>query len=692
MKIESVPSSSSAQVTVAVLTMFFLLPVWGWAAHGPLLPQPQQITYGMGHLAVQGLGIEFATPPSPEDRFAATQLSKWLGSRAGTEIPIWENKGNGPAIVLDRTGAVDALPVPGETPGSNSREAYEVKVTPAGVTIHARSSAGIFYGAETLRQLVEGEGEQAVLPEAEIHDWPSLAYRGTMVDMSHGPLPTEEEVKRQLDFLARWKVNQYYFYSEDSIALKGFPLLNPEGRFTQDQVRAIIAYARKRHIDVVPCLELYGHQHDLFRVEGYSNLGFLRYGSDFDPRSPQVISVLSNWIDQFAQLFPSPFFHIGFDETGETKQLASSPDKLYLDFFLKVSSLVRSHGKTVMVWSDMFAKYPNLIPQIPPETIVVPWGYDHTVYEPYWKPFAALPIPKFIATGVSIWDQILPDFDMSFDNIDSFLAAGREHGAMGIINTLWTDDVMVLMRPAMPGIAYGAIAAWQTQPIARSQFFSTYAQLVYSNAVGAEVAYALRDLAESESRLAAAVGGGTMPQLWDDPFAPERLSRIHAHLEDLHAARLAAEDAQIHLARALRLPGNHLSLPELLLEARLADYAAVKYLYADQISGFWQQLGKHPKPSDLSFYGGEIYSHDHSRIADLLDTIGDLQEPYRAVWLQEYTPYRLRRVMGRFDGESQYWWTVKKRLEYYVHHFRSGDALPPLDSFTRPRESGPDDE
>src|SRR5579872_838070 len=255
---------------------FLSLPMPGLC--NALLPRPQKVSYGGGRLRVRGLAITFGTTPVPEDRFAAAELSKWLCERAGAKIPIWESKGAKPAIVLDRTGAVDALPMPGEKPGPDSREAYDLKVTPEGVTIQARSSAGIFYGAETLRQLVEGEGEQAVLPEVEIHDWPSLAYRGTMVDMSHGPLPTEREVERQLDFLARWKANQYYFYSEDSIALEGFPLLNPEGRFTQDQVRRIIAYGRERHIDVIPCLELYGHQHDLFRVERYSELGFIPYG------------------------------------------------------------------------------------------------------------------------------------------------------------------------------------------------------------------------------------------------------------------------------------------------------------------------------------------------------------------------------------------------------------------------------
>ncbi|TAM84323.1 MAG: hypothetical protein EPN47_01955, partial [Acidobacteria bacterium] len=58
------------------------------AAHNPLLPRPQQISYGAGYLSVRSMGIEFASPAGPEDRFAADQLSKWLGSRAGGVIPV----------------------------------------------------------------------------------------------------------------------------------------------------------------------------------------------------------------------------------------------------------------------------------------------------------------------------------------------------------------------------------------------------------------------------------------------------------------------------------------------------------------------------------------------------------------------------------------------------------------------------
>src|SRR5206468_1041265 len=89
-------------------------------------------------------------------------------------------------------------PQPDEQPGPDSREAYTIKVTSDGAEIRAKSAAGLFYGVQTLLQLAEGSGAAVAIPEVEIHDWPSLAYRGTMVDMSHGPLPTEEEIAATL--------------------------------------------------------------------------------------------------------------------------------------------------------------------------------------------------------------------------------------------------------------------------------------------------------------------------------------------------------------------------------------------------------------------------------------------------------------------------------------------------------------
>ncbi len=268
-----------------------------WADHNPLLPRPQQVRYGNGTLALKGLSICFASPPSADDRFAAEQLAARLSAIGQTRVEIKKGKSSGRAIVLNRTGEAGALPADNEKTGPDSRESYTLQVTPKGAEIRGRSSAGVFYGIQTLLQMVEGTGQEAVLPAAEIKDWPSLAYRAVMIDFSEGELIRVSEAERQIDLMARFKINQYFFYTEASIEFDGYDVVNPNGRYSREEVRHVIAYARQRHIDVVPCMELYGHMHNLFRFEKYADLGLPRYGGEFDPRNPRMYEVLDNWIE-----------------------------------------------------------------------------------------------------------------------------------------------------------------------------------------------------------------------------------------------------------------------------------------------------------------------------------------------------------------------------------------------------------
>ena len=175
----------------------------------------------------------------------------------------------------------------------------------------------MYYGVQTLLQMVERDANgNARLPYATVHDWPELAYRGTLMDAgSEGPMLTFEEVEKQIDFLAKWKDNQYFFYSEGNIEMRGYPLLNPKARFTQQQIREIVAYARERHIDVIPAVEMYGHLHDLFRIEKYSDLADFPHGGELNPSSEKAHAMLEDWANQLEELFPSKFVDIGFDET-----------------------------------------------------------------------------------------------------------------------------------------------------------------------------------------------------------------------------------------------------------------------------------------------------------------------------------------------------------------------------------------
>jgi hexosaminidase len=676
-----------------VLLRAFLVSAWAIAGHNVLLPQPQQIHYGPRQLRIRGLGIRLVADPSTEDRFAAVQLSSCLSDVAKEPVRVSQGEASGKLIVLKRTGEVGALPLPGEHPGPASREAYSLKVTPDGGEVQATSSAGLFYGVQTLCQLIEGNAAEAVLPEADVRDWPSLAYRGTMVDMSHGPLPTEAEIKRQLDFLVRWKANQYYLYSEVSIELEGFPLLNPEGRLSKDEVRRIIAYGRERHIDVIPNLELYAHLHDLFRVEEYSQLSDLDHGVEFNPSNPGVMPLLSDWIAQVTDLFPSPFVSIGFDETFQiemaVKQQGTSATatRLFVKQLTDVTRLFQQRGKQVMAWADIMVRYPDVVAELPPGLIAVAWYYSADAndreYKHWLGPLVAKSVPHFVQPAVTSWAQIAPDFDTSFENIDTFIAAGRKSNAMGVINSVWADDGQLLLRMSLPGMAYGAAAAWQSTPIDRQHFFSEYARIMYPASISTDVATALDKLSQSETELQKVLGEPTQSAMWEDPFAPTYFKAVAQNQVHLRQTRLLAEEAETRLYHALASGGDPTTLNSLLVGARLLDYAGQKFQTPPELIDLWKRIGTTRPDADKWWneWESQVVYQDHSRIVDLMDAITELRPLYRAEWLDEYSPYRLGSALGRWDAEYEYWRRFQQRLQQFSDSSHEGDMLPPLEKF-----------
>ncbi len=666
--------------------------------HRSLLPAPREVRYASGSLAVRGLYIRFAAAPSAEDRFAAQQLSAGLSHAGRLRIPIQPAEAVGRAIVLRRTGEIAPLPGPDESPGPDSRESYSITVSPQGAEIHARSSAGIFYGVQTLLQMVEGTDGEAVLPSAEVRDWPSLPYRGFMMDLSHGQRLRVEEIERQIDLLARFKANQYYFYSEGSVELEGYPLMNPDGRYSQEELRRIVDYGRQRHVDIVPCLELYGHLHDLFRVERFSTLALPRYGREFDPRNPRVLEVLDDLVDKTTQLFPSSWYHIGFDEPWSLGKIGTVPGTdpfaTYIDIMGHVAERAQKRGKRVLFWADVlsgahiFKDHPELLSRLPKGTIAVPWDYDDRPdFTGHMEPLARAKVPTVVATGIWSWNEVFPEYHRTMRNINGFLASGRKYGTLGILNTGWTDCGQTIYRMSQPGMALGAAAAWQTTPVDEETFFPRYAAVIYPPEVASEVAPALDELSLAEGILMKALDGPTMHRFWADPLDPARLKRNEEHQGELHKARELANSAEVRLRRALQLKGDPASLGSLLLGARMFDYLAMKNLYAVEWAGYFRLLGEKPAEDLVSVYVHiQMSTQNHSMLADLMDAVTGLRESYREAWLAESTTYRLGTAVGRWDAEYQNWREMQTRINEMLDTRKPDDPLPPLDSL-RPRRN-----
>lgn len=666
------------------------------ADHNALLPRPQQVQYGNGMLPVKGLSIRFASAPGTEDRFAAEQLASRLSAISQAKVEIKKGKSPTGSILLTRTGEAGALPADMESAGPDSRESYTLRVTPKGAEIRGRSSAGIFYGVQTLLQMVEGTGTQAALPVAEIKDWPTLAYRGVMIDFSEGELIRVSEAERQIDLMARFKINQYYFYSEASIEFEGYDVVNPNGRYTREEVRHVIEYARQRHIDVVPCMELYGHMHNLFRFEKYADLGLPRYGGEFDPRNPRMYEVLDNWIEQTAKLFPSPWYHVGFDEPWSLGKIGvvpgKDPFKTFMEVLGHISEKAKSHGKRIGFFADIdqgastLSKHPELLKDVPAGAIAYPWIYEvRTNYARFVEPLSSRGIPTVVTPGIWGWNELFPDYHRSFFNINELTATGRKHGTLGILNTTWTDSRQTIYRLAYPGIVFGAAASWQAVPVDTNSFFRDYCAVVYSAGAAAGIAQALEELSTVEEIFERVTGSSTQSAFWADPLAPGYLKKLQAGESELRRARLLAESAQERLQRAMRIDPDP-SLKSLLLAARLFGYLGMKSLYAVEWADYFRQLQANPKKELVTLYmGTQMNSTTYGMLADLREMISELREDYRQAWLDEATPFRLQSALYRWDAEWDYWTDVQKLLVQQVFQgWKEGEPFPPLESI-RPK-------
>jgi hypothetical protein len=642
-----------------------------------LLPAPKKAVWGIDKFHLEGAKILISADLQEREQSSVSQFIRFVKERTGIIISTTYTEEPGKQMIVlksDQPGA--SLPVPDEKTGPGSRESYQIRVSSSRVMVTAGSDPGIFYALETLEQMAVIDKGDSFIPEAEIEDYPEMAYRGVMVDFSHGGLLTEEEIRKQIDFLARWKMNQYYFYNEVSIEMKGYSLINYNACYSQEQIMRIIAYARRKHIDVIPFVNFYGHLHELLRVEKYAGLGIGQYGHDLDPRDPGVQIFLKDWIKQYAEIFPSPFIHIGFDETWETERLkiedqSIKPKELYLAQIDFVTKTLRSYGKRVMVWTDISNNYPDIISQFPKDLIPVLWEYsdDPGSLTKWLTPVKKENLPFFVQSAVDNWGNVYPAADYTFDNIDICLKACRDEKAVGYITSLWTDAVQPLLRNSWLFMAYGCAGAWQSEPIDRKRFTYNYCRIMYPGS--SEI---MRDaflkMSESEDFLAKCLGRHTLSEMWEDPFSVYHLKNTGVHIDDYRNARLAAETAQEKLSEVL-LSGKEDTafIRTMLVNCRQLDFTAARFIWAKTIVDRWNWIYdlKSKGEKDYVMYYDINYS-THGLIVDMMDYCTAIKEEYRKAWLSENMAYRMGTITGRFDSEYLLWRNLYSKIGDYINH------------------------
>lgn len=677
-----------------------------------LIPIPREVRAAGDRPLARGVRILCAAPCTTEDQFAADDLKAALLAR---NIPVTE--ADGFLVELTRLSAHPDEKFTDEM----KAEGYTIRTTASGLAVVGDTGAGVFYGAQTVKQLIEGDGKLAVLHSANIRDWPAMKYRGLDDDMSRGPITTLEFEKRMIRTIAAYKINVYSPYFEHTQRYGSNPLMAPPGSITAEEAIELVAYAKLYHITIIPEQEAFGHLHNSMVWEQYQPLVETPHGTVLAPGQPGSVALIKQMFTELATLYPGPFLHIGADETvdlglGQTKGEVDSRGlaAVYLDFLQRIVAALKPLNRKILFWGDIAQDAPDLLKGLPQSfkdsTIAVSWVYNPEPrgYDRFLTPFTKAGFETWVAPSVNNYRKVYPDNTLALPNIQRFTADGQRLGSTGQLNTIWNDDGEGLFNQDWYGILFGAAAAWQKGESSISAFQDSYAQVFHGDATG-DLNEAQKEmmLAHALLRDEAKVGDGTNSIFWLDPLSPDGL-RIGGQV------RPFARELRLHAERALTLiaqaraasPGappvtkgpavydpaeSYPSVPTGLREtaaidalelgARRMDFIGLKFQLSEEIAEGYQRAFAMQNTKDkkqrmevsreLSDINGV-----NGRIQDYINTYSLLRDLYEQAWYRSNRAYGLRPVLEHYDYTVGVWEARSERVRSAQRQWADTHTLP----------------
>jgi hexosaminidase len=361
-----------AMIRLGVLALLIaILGVSSATAQPTLIPLPTSVAWHDGQFPITARTIVQADGDAAP---AAAYLSQALGVKTG--------KGSASRI---RLVLVPKKVVAGE-------EAYRLTVTPNDIRIEASHSAGLFYGTQSLLQLVTpGPSGARTIPSVNVSDAPRFRWRGLLIDVSRHFFG-KKTILQIIDEMARYKLNVLKLHLTDyegwRLEIPAYPKLTQVGSlvdgkpqyFTTADMREIVQYAADRHIMVVPEIEMPGHAGAAAR--SYPEF-FNAAGGAFNPANPKTYDFIRGVLTEVARLFPAPYIHFGGDEVPDdawkgmpdvdrfkAEQGLKTTDDVEAYFGRKVVGIIESLGKRPMAWDE------QVDAQAPKNTVIQWWRRD----------------------------------------------------------------------------------------------------------------------------------------------------------------------------------------------------------------------------------------------------------------------------------------------------------------------------
>ncbi|NLH97289.1 MAG: family 20 glycosylhydrolase [Clostridiaceae bacterium] len=392
------------------------------------------------------------------------------------------SKSGGPGSGASKKSVISALRAPSANTAADnlSLQSYTLTVDSDAIVVTGNGSSGLYYGIQTLRQLIRNYG--AEIPCLRIEDSPTLEYRGFYHDITRGKVPTLETLKELADRLSFYKINQLQLYIEHSFAFRRLSeIWTDTDPLTAEEILVLDEYCRRRSVELVPSLSSFGHLYHVLISKSFRHLNEYDEIPDrpftwtdrmahytLDASAPGSLAFVREMIDEFIPLFSSDKFNICCDETfdlgrGKNRALAAEigEGKLYLYFVRELIEHLRSRKKKVMMWGDMLLHYPEIIGEIPKNVVILNWDYAPDAGEDGFRKISEAGLKQYVCPGVQGWNKLLNNIDAATANIGKLAGYAKTYGAIGMLNTDWGDFGHInALAGSIPGAIYGAGLSW----------------------------------------------------------------------------------------------------------------------------------------------------------------------------------------------------------------------------------------
>ncbi len=545
------------------------------------------------------------------------------------------------------------------------QEAYRIVIKEKQIVVEGSSPKGIFYGAQSLAQLFAHARDNKIQCQ-EIIDYPNYARRGISDDISRGQVSTIKNFKKIIDQLARFKMNTYFLYLEDIVILESFSSIGKDrGALKKEEIREIVDYANKNFIEVIPIFETFGHQENILAQNTFQKMSEFPGAMSLCVQCPFTYQYLEKTITEISKMFPSPYFHIGGDESFDagvykSKDLTDSIGiaNLHFNHYQKIYDICKKNGKKVMMYGDMLEKFPQILKKMPEDIVIMDWQYFDQADYPSTQIFSRVSQKYWLSPSVFNFKTIFPLHQIAFPVTTKLANIGLQRNAKGYITSNWGDMGNDSPKELLYYLyAWTAQCAWTPAKSQAFYFDRYYFSLFFDEQNPQEIMQIYQSLIKPEMQI-------NWTEFWRHPALPFRKASFWQGNINTSTRNQMIEKELSEMEKKIKRLKKRVVDPK--------DSVNIVYKQGNETLEVWEWVIKMKKYYTLKVktqIALQLYQQNKANTNDILSKIDEnltelskLQKQTDLLWKTYYKPEGFEYVYEKFDRMKLFFIEIKQQI------------------------------